>query len=75
MPYQNLSAQMSKEDIEAVKTALATIRQKMPFLITLTTQERRKLFKMGDKSLAFVENSLMAAKKQPQHPAAQLQPG
>ncbi len=33
----------------------------MPFLITLSTEERRKLVKMGDKSLAFVNNSITAA--------------
>ncbi|MEO0407444.1 MAG: hypothetical protein AAF289_08855 [Cyanobacteria bacterium P01_A01_bin.135] len=41
--------------------AIATIQTKRPFLITLTTQERRRLFKMGPKSLSFVNNSHMTA--------------
>jgi hypothetical protein len=61
MPYQNISATLTPDDLEAIKAALATIQQKMPFLVTLTSDERRKLVKMGDKSLAFVSNSLTAA--------------
>ncbi|WP_287129296.1 hypothetical protein [Candidatus Cyanaurora vandensis] len=38
----------------------------MPFLITLTTEERRKLYKMGDKSLAFVTKGLNAAQSNPE---------
>lgn len=44
-----------------IKAALEIIQQKLPFLITLSVEERRKLFKMGDKSLAFVNNSLTVA--------------
>ena len=61
MSYQNISATLSEADLDQIKTAIQTIEQKLPFLITLTPQERRKLFKMGDKSLAFVNNSLTAA--------------
>lgn len=65
MPYQNVSATLSDADIQEIKAALQTIEQKLPFLITLTADERRKLFKMGDKSLAFVSNSLTAAQSNP----------
>lgn len=65
MPYQNISAEASDADLQAVKTALETVRQKLPFLVTLTPAERRHLFKMGDKSLAFVQNSLQAARNNP----------
>ncbi|MBF2004755.1 MAG: hypothetical protein IGS49_04640 [Chlorogloeopsis fritschii C42_A2020_084] len=61
MAYQNINATLSEKDIQEIKAALQTIQQKLPFLITLSSQERRKLFKMGDKSLAFVNNSLTAA--------------
>ena len=61
MPYQNITATLSETDIQDIKVALQTIQQKLPFLITLTTDERRKLCKMGDKSIAFVNNSLTAA--------------
>ena len=61
MAYQNITATLSDKDIQEIKTALQTIEQKLPFLITLSVEERRKLVKMGDKSLAFVKNSLTAA--------------
>lgn len=65
MPYQNISAQLSVADLQAIKDAVSTIRAKLPFLVTLTAQERRQLFKMGDKSLGFVQNSLTAARNNP----------
>ncbi|MBD2462021.1 hypothetical protein H6G89_13280 [Oscillatoria sp. FACHB-1407] len=61
MPYQNISATLSDADLQQIKTAFATIQDKLPFLITLTTEERRRLLKMGDKSLAFVNTSLTVA--------------
>ena len=65
MPYQNISATLSEQEIEQVKAAFATIQQKLPFLVNLTADERRRLLKMGDKSLAFVSNSLTMAQANP----------
>lgn len=48
MPYQNISAKLSPTDLEEIKAALATIEAKLPFLVHLTAEERRKLFKMGN---------------------------
>ena len=64
MPYQNISAQVSAADVTAVKNAVATIRAKLPFLVSLTADERKSLFKAGN-SLSFVQNSLQAAKNNP----------
>ena len=61
MADRNITGTLSPEDIQEIKAALQIIEQKMPFLIALTAQERRKLFKMGDKSLAFATNSVNAA--------------
>ncbi|MEH2394113.1 MAG: hypothetical protein V7K21_21410 [Nostoc sp.] len=61
MSYQNIAATLSPQDIQEIKAALQTVQKKLPFLITLSTEERRKLVKMGDKSLAFVNNSITAA--------------
>jgi len=61
MPYQNIDASLSDTDLKEIKAAIATIEQKMPFLVNLTAEERRSLYKMGDKRLAFVQNSLKAA--------------
>jgi len=66
MPYQNIQASLSDTDLQAIKAAVATIKQKMPFLIALTPEERRSLMKMGDKSLAFVTKSLTAAQSNPE---------
>ncbi|WP_017655935.1 hypothetical protein [Fortiea contorta] len=61
MAYQNIRGSLSAQDIQEIKTALQIVQKKLPFLITLSNQERRKLLKMGDKSLAFVNNSVTAA--------------
>ncbi|QHG15094.1 hypothetical protein [Nostoc sp. ATCC 53789] len=61
MAYQNIAASLSPQDIQEIRAALQTVQKKMPFLITLSNEERRKLVKMGDKSLAFVNNSITAA--------------
>jgi hypothetical protein len=61
MPYQNITATLSPADVQEIKAALQTIEQKLPFLIHLTTEERRRLYKMGAKSLTFVNNSLTTA--------------
>jgi hypothetical protein len=61
MAYQNIAATLLPQDIQEIKAALQKVQQKLPFLITLSTEERRKLVKMGDKSLAFVNNSITAA--------------
>ena len=65
MPYQNISAQISDADMAAIKAAVATIQQKLPFLITLTADERKSLYKTGPNSLSFVENALQAAQSNP----------
>ena len=65
MPYHNISAELSASDMAEIKDAIAKIQEKLPFLVNLTTEERRRLFKMGDKSLGFVSNSLNAAQSNP----------
>lgn len=61
MAYQNITGSISPQDIQEIKAALQTIQKKLPFLVTLSNEERRRLLKMGDKSLAFVNNSVTAA--------------
>ncbi|NEO46138.1 MAG: hypothetical protein F6K55_19215 [Moorea sp. SIO4A3] len=65
MPYQNITGTLSERDVQEIKTALQTIEQKLPFLVNLTAEERRNMFKMGSKSLSFVNNSLTAAQSNP----------
>ena len=61
MPDNRVSATLSEADQQAVLAAIETIRQKLPFLIDLTPEQRRSLPKMGDKSRAFVGKALAIA--------------
>jgi protein-tyrosine-phosphatase len=65
MPYTHVSAQLTELDIQEIKELLTLLNNKLPFLIHLTPEERRALTKMGDKSYAFVSNSLIAAQANP----------
>ena len=58
-----ISATLSDEDAAAVVAALNTIKQKLPFLIDLSPEERRTLPKMGDKSRGFVRAALTVAQQ------------
>lgn len=65
MADNRISANLSATDRLAVMDAIATIRQKLPFLIDLTTEDRRTMLKMGDKSRAFVSKALEVATQNP----------
>lgn len=65
MAYQNISAELSASDLEEIKKSLKTITDKLPFLVTLSTDERRKLYKMGPKSLDFVNDCQIVAQNYP----------
>src|SRR5687768_4322240 len=63
MSYQNASTALSQADIDAVKAAIAVINSKLPFLVTLDSEEREALVRLGPKSADFVNASsaVMAA--------------
>ncbi|AVH70201.1 hypothetical protein [Nostoc sp. 'Lobaria pulmonaria (5183) cyanobiont'] len=65
MSENRISASLAPADREAVMQAIATIREKLPFLVDLTTEERRTMLKMGDKSRAFVSKALEVATQNP----------
>jgi hypothetical protein len=48
MAENRISAKLSAADRDAVMQAIATIREKLPFLIDLTTEDRRTIVKMID---------------------------
>jgi hypothetical protein len=60
-----VSAALSQEDQDALLNAVATIRQKLPFLLGLSPDERRTLPRLGDKSRAFVTKALEVATQNP----------
>jgi hypothetical protein len=61
MPDNRISATLSQADQQAVLAAIDIIRQKLPFLLDLTPEERRALQTMGDKRRGFVEQALAIA--------------
>jgi hypothetical protein len=65
MSYQNISATLEESQLNDIQNAIQTIEKNLPFLVNLTAKERRTLYKMGDKSLAFVSNGVVAAEKNP----------
>ena len=66
MATQNLiSSALSAADKTTVQTAIATINAKLPFLISLTSTERKGGIKLGDKSVAFVGKAIGYAQANP----------
>ncbi len=55
MPYGDINAQMSAADRAAVRDLAAQIGAKLPFLVTLTTDERKRLYKLGKTRMALVQ--------------------
>lgn len=62
-----VSAEISDADQAAIMAAITTIREKLPFLVSLTPAERRAMAKMGDKTRAFVEKSIEFATHHPDY--------
>ncbi|MBD2199804.1 MULTISPECIES: hypothetical protein [Calothrix] len=61
-----ISATLAQKQRDEVLQAIATIKEKLPFLIDLTNEERKALPKMGDKSRAFVSKALEVASQNPE---------
>ena len=56
MSYSNISASLSAADKQAILQAIQTIKSKLPFLINLNEQERKKLRKMGSVRTSYVQD-------------------
>src|SRR5256714_5036673 len=65
MSYQNIDASLSAASLQAVKDAFTLIVEKLPFLVSLTADERKATFKAGPDSLSFITNALAAAQANP----------
>ncbi len=65
MTENSVNTMFSTNDQETVLAAIAEIRQKLPFLIGLTSDGRRGLSKLGEKSQAFVTKALNIAAQNP----------
>jgi hypothetical protein len=53
-----VSGSLSDKDKKEIMDAIKTIKDKLPFLIDLSNEERRNLLKLGDKSRAFVDKAV-----------------
>jgi hypothetical protein len=62
---QTTSATLSADDRAAIADALTTIKQRLPFLVDLVSEERMTRLKIGDKSRAFVSKALRVAAQNP----------
>jgi len=60
-----VSGTVSSEDITTIVASIRNIREKLPFLHGLSTEDRQGLPKLGDKSQAFVAQALQAANANP----------
>lgn len=58
-----VSAEITEETLANVTAAFDLIIEKLPFLLDLTTEQRKALPKFGDKSIAFVNKSFEFAKE------------
>jgi hypothetical protein len=65
MPYKEISATVTDANIQTIKDAIAAIEAVLPFLLTLTDEERKALFKVGPERLSFVQNAGQAAQDNP----------
>lgn len=61
-----VSATLTDETVSSIQKRFDDIVAMLPFLINLTSEERRELARLGDKSKAFVDKSLEVARQYPQ---------
>jgi hypothetical protein len=56
-----INGELLPEQQQAILQAITDIQAKLPFMVDLTTDDRRSIPKMGDRSRAFVDQSLVVA--------------
>lgn len=66
MAENRISLNIAEEEKTAIQTALQTLQDKLiPQLITLSTDERSRLPKMGDKNFSFVKDAKLHIDQNP----------
>ncbi|NJR61451.1 MAG: hypothetical protein HC769_23025 [Cyanobacteria bacterium CRU_2_1] len=58
MTNRTIDATLTQQEIDTIIAALKTIREQLPFLVGLSTQERRQLPKLGRKAQTFAVRAL-----------------
>ncbi|MBK7874135.1 MAG: hypothetical protein IPJ74_27555 [Saprospiraceae bacterium] len=62
-----VSASLNPDDFNAIKQAIQEIRNRMPFLLGLTLEERKKLAKINRSNKLFVGDAIEVARKTPKY--------
>ena len=62
MSKPNISAELSNQVMEQIKSDLENIKNALPFLVNLNAKDRHSLLKMGPASVSFVEEALNISK-------------
>lgn len=65
MVDNRVDASLTPAEIADILAAIQTIKEKMPFLLGLSKEERVSMLKMGDKSRAFVDKTMELIKQNP----------
>lgn len=65
MIENRISAALAQADVEAILAAIKIIKEKLPFLINLTVEERRALNKPGDRSRNYIDKAMEVAVQNP----------
>lgn len=60
-----ISAQLSEEDLNEILQAIATIRQKLPFLVKLSPDDKKKTAMLDDGRIPFASKALDYASREP----------
>lgn len=60
-----INARLTPEDLAAIKQAIQEINARMPFLLGLTLEERRKLAKISRSNKLFVSDSIEVVQENP----------
>lgn len=61
-----VSASLSPDDFNAIKQAIQEIRYRMPFLLGLNLEERKKMLKISRANKLFVSDALEVARENPE---------
>jgi len=65
MAKKNTGSKLAAPDFAGLKQNLNALRAQMPFLTSLTGDQRKAALKIGDSRVAFIENAVNAAQNNP----------
>ncbi len=65
MAENKISAVVTNEDHQLIMTSIQAVREKLPFLVDLSPEDRQKVLKLSDKSVGFVNQAAELATQNP----------